>query len=651
MNKCSIELAHMSKQIESQTFLFNDVNFTFEFGNFYLVKAKSGLGKTTLLTMLGGLEKATSGEIYFHGIDLKSKPFSYLFTDYSCFKNLTGYENLYLISKNRVKIEDITKELGINKILNKKVSCYSKGEYARLAIARIVLEDKPIILLDEPTGNLDETNQKNVLNLLKRISKNKLIICVSHDLTDNDVINIGIQEKKLVFQTGKIYENELEIKNRQKWFIPVTYFFRFYKQIIKEVPIKLLISFVLLSSIFLCLTISTSLIPSSKQIKNILDSNEITFAEINSDFKDAYYYYLYDSIPCLVSKNNTFSISGKEYSLNDNEIYLNSAYELYQNEKIHNKAFVSFEKYSLLSKNIILEDLIENGVDLDLSTFPLIEQMLKINFLNIFHYKFLFEVDDTLSKNEFKLRCSEKDYFDLNYSLHSLISNSISVEKKSILGNYTEQLTLKEISFLNSVQQYEVELIVSSHLLNEIEKDYLEFYQKVYTLKRVASNDFFDQISLFDISVQGFNEDIEIFKQMHTVMVWSNIFLILLTIIIFVFLVFLVAGIKRVLKNDLLLLRIIGFSKVNQWFLLSSSLYIMIFLGFLVGNLVFFFTENYFTSFFLSFYNLKEFKYGLFSYHPTIVNLLIFLSIASIIGYVYSRQEKNLNTILKENKI
>lgn len=190
----SIKLEHINKKF-NDVVLLNNINYEFFSSNVYIIKAPSGSGKTTLLTILSNLEKPSSGKVVLNGFPQISNPFSYLFTDYQLFFELTGIENLLLVSKDKDKIYSFAKRLKIDLLLNKKVSTYSKGEAQRLGIIRIIMENKPILILDEPTGNLDEKNTQIVYDLLNEISTNKIIIIVTHDNTKQNLNTLCIEKK------------------------------------------------------------------------------------------------------------------------------------------------------------------------------------------------------------------------------------------------------------------------------------------------------------------------------------------------------------------------------------------------------------------------------------------------------------------------
>lgn len=178
------------------------INLSFEKGEFVAITGKSGSGKTTLLNVIGGLDEFDEGELYFEGNptshftkseweSYSSKNISFIFQNYNILESFTVLENIEFalttikdtkIRKERAK--EIAKKVGLFERLNIKGSKLSGGEKQRTVIARAIAKDSPIILADEPTGNLDSKNAQSILRLLKEISEDKLVIVVTHNYED-----------------------------------------------------------------------------------------------------------------------------------------------------------------------------------------------------------------------------------------------------------------------------------------------------------------------------------------------------------------------------------------------------------------------------------------------------------------------------------
>lgn len=173
----------------SSELVLSKVNQKFEIGKFYAIIGKSGAGKSTLLSLLAGLDKPGKGKILFKENDIEKDGYSnhrknnisLVFQSYNLIDYLTPLENVRLVNKNAS--ETILFELGLDKSqINRNVMKLSGGQQQRVAIARALVSDSPIILADEPTGNLDADTAGEIIEILKKLAKerNKCVIVVTH---------------------------------------------------------------------------------------------------------------------------------------------------------------------------------------------------------------------------------------------------------------------------------------------------------------------------------------------------------------------------------------------------------------------------------------------------------------------------------------
>lgn len=169
--------------------VLSSVNQKFELGQFYAIIGKSGTGKSTLLSLLAGLDKPKSGKILFEGEDIGKKGYSnhrknnisLVFQNYNLIDYLSPLENIRLV--NSKASEDILLELGLDKSqVKRNVMKLSGGQQQRVAIARALVSEAPVILADEPTGNLDDGTAGEIIDVLKKLAKerNKCVIVVTH---------------------------------------------------------------------------------------------------------------------------------------------------------------------------------------------------------------------------------------------------------------------------------------------------------------------------------------------------------------------------------------------------------------------------------------------------------------------------------------
>lgn len=206
----------------------SDVDFELESGEFVIILGASGAGKTTLLNLLGGMDKATGGQIVLDGNDItaldkrgltnyRRNDVGFVFQFYNLMPNLTALENVEIaveLRKDHFSPQQILKDVGLELCMNKFPAQLSGGEQQRVSIARAVAKNPKIILCDEPTGALDYVTGKKVLKLLYELSKDqkKLVIVVTHNSALKDMADKVIRIKSGRIESIEINENPLPIE-------------------------------------------------------------------------------------------------------------------------------------------------------------------------------------------------------------------------------------------------------------------------------------------------------------------------------------------------------------------------------------------------------------------------------------------------------
>ncbi|MGG3846216.1 putative ABC transport system ATP-binding protein [Aeribacillus composti] len=176
-------------------------SFSVKKGEIYVIEGKSGSGKSTFLSMIGGLEKPSNGRVFFENKSfyelndneqsrIRGESFGFIFQSFQLIPELTVKENIELpfnfvkaSNKNMLNVNELANELDISRHLSKKPNYLSGGEQQRVAIARALITCPKILFADEPTGNLDQETTKLVIKLLIKLSKkyNISLIIVTHE--------------------------------------------------------------------------------------------------------------------------------------------------------------------------------------------------------------------------------------------------------------------------------------------------------------------------------------------------------------------------------------------------------------------------------------------------------------------------------------
>ena len=225
------------------------INLDFEKGEFVAVTGKSGSGKSTLLNVISGMDTYEEGELFIEGNstshylqpdweEYRSKYISFIFQDYNIIESFTVLQNVELAlmhiedeKERRKRALELIDRVGMTSHVKHKGSKLSGGQKQRTVIARALAKDSPIILADEPTGNLDSKTSAEIIELLKEVSKDKLLIVVTHNYEevekyasrhirffdgavelDNVIFNPAVSE---VFSEKKVEEES--VSSSKKW--------------------------------------------------------------------------------------------------------------------------------------------------------------------------------------------------------------------------------------------------------------------------------------------------------------------------------------------------------------------------------------------------------------------------------------------------
>lgn len=204
--------------------VINDINLSLPETGLVVLLGPSGSGKTTLLNVLGGLDKVNSGVITFDDVEInkykakvwdeiRNRHVGYIFQNYNLLSSMTVYDNIALTlnmvgvtDKDEIdkRIDYILENIGMANYRKRRSSQLSGGQQQRVAIARALAKNPRVIIADEPTGNLDSKNTIDIMNIIKNISKNKLVVLVTHEKEIADFY----ADRVITLQDGVIVSDE-----------------------------------------------------------------------------------------------------------------------------------------------------------------------------------------------------------------------------------------------------------------------------------------------------------------------------------------------------------------------------------------------------------------------------------------------------------
>ena len=230
-----LELRNISKSYTTGNFTqqaLKDISLKFRKNEFVAILGPSGSGKTTMLNIVGGLDRYDSGDLIINGKstkEFKSKDWDsyrnncigFVFQSYNLISHISILENVEMgmtlsgksAKKRRKKALEVLEKVGLKEHAHKKPNQLSGGQMQRVAIARALANDPDIILADEPTGALDSKTSVQIMDLIKEIAKDKLVIMVTHnsELADNYANRIvKFKDGELISDSNPIKKNEKE---------------------------------------------------------------------------------------------------------------------------------------------------------------------------------------------------------------------------------------------------------------------------------------------------------------------------------------------------------------------------------------------------------------------------------------------------------
>lgn len=321
-----LELKNVSKFYYNKGMVstgFSKVSLKFNLGEFIAITGESGSGKSTLLNVISGLDSYEEGEMYINGEETshynerdyeeyRKRYVGNIFQNFNLVNSYTVYQNIELVlllnGKKKKDIKDkvieIIKQVDLYKYRNKKVSKLSGGQKQRVAIGRAIAMNTPIILADEPTGNLDKKSSESVLKLLHDLSKDKLVIVVTHNY---DQIEKYVT-RKITMHDGKVIKDEKIRDYENVTNVNLTDFsdIKWYNKVRLGVrnAFNIFPKFILIFTVYLF--ILTSIFFSYSSLKEIQHASDMAGTN--------YFFNNFSDKRIVIKKNDKTSISDEDYN-------------------------------------------------------------------------------------------------------------------------------------------------------------------------------------------------------------------------------------------------------------------------------------------------------------------------------------------------
>lgn len=457
-----IKLRDVSKSYGEENVL-KDVSIEFKENMLTSIVGISGSGKSTLLNLIGGLDNLSSGNIFFNNLNIsklndkqlneyRNKCIGFVFQDYMLVKDLSVIENVLLPcyingdSKDLAyeKANKVLKQVGLTDFINKLPNQLSGGQKQRVAIARAIVNNPKVLIADEPTGNLDSKNSKEIYELLNSLKKNRIVIIVTHDelitkysdcvlqIEDGTINNNNYVESNE--SAEKSEEFSLNKVNSLKLISLIKLAWRSFKsRKIKILPMIITLTIVLIGiNLVIAMDVGTK-----REIDNIG----------NNFFEQNYY---------IISSMESES---KEFYLNDRNVPLKDSEFAFLDNLPNNN--YTLKKYKDVSFNFEYND------DVILNT------KVKSILLNTFFEEKIFynNIIGIMPKNHNQIIISKEvaDKLDLDNNYESLIGQSIKIKSRDV--ERLVEISGVNLSFSADGKNYNY---ISNELITEIAQEVID---------------------------------------------------------------------------------------------------------------------------------------------------------------------------------
>ena len=443
---------------------FTKVNLELKIGEFVAITGESGSGKSTLLNVISGLDSYEEGEMYINGKetshysekdfeDYRRKYIANIFQSFNLINSYTVYQNVELVlllngyKKHKVKkkILDIIDQVGLTKFKNTKVSKLSGGQKQRVAIARAMVKDTPIIVADEPTGNLDSESAKEVIKILKNVAKGRLVIVVTHNIeqVEEYATRIIKMHDGRIIQNTEIKKIEEEPKIQESEYNNISIFNK-YRLGLRN-TFNIATKFLLLFAVFFF-------------ISSAILAEYASFQMSEAETEDDGYSMAFSDLSekrILINKNNRTAFTSEEY------------------DKIK----------ALPNVDYIMEDdvFVDSGISImkdDISLYGNVQDIE--NFKENVDYGRMPE-----NENEIILKIN-KDQFYVKERMDEILNKTFSILKSQGINAWSDEtvrdVTIVGIKTYEDKTNYVNKFYVSKDILNELRSDMNKNYSNIKIL-------------------------------------------------------------------------------------------------------------------------------------------------------------------------
>lgn len=559
--------------------ILNSFNYEFEDVGFYILKGRSGSGKTTLLNILAYQIKYDEGNItYPDSVRNIYKDITYITQDSCLFDDLTFEKNIELINKiqsnspNKEVIDNILTKLNIDSLKHSLVSTLSKGEKQRLSIAIALMNDSKVILADEITSAVDKENKEIILNLLKELSKDRLVILSTHD----DTIINSFNDCIIDFDNLKIYQYKVnnlnkEIRKDKKYQLNLSTRINISFNMLHKQKSRKLYSYVIFFLIMLMLSFSLNL--------NSINKNKIIVEDIKNN-----------NISYVLTQNMDKS---KLTNFKDNLHNVGNGIKLSQI-----KTDVSYDFY-VINTLVLDNTLDDNQIILTDYSLSLIKEYNILDFDDL---------NDTLGKN--------------------IKINNVGVTIKDVI--LTDYLSQDKDYIFNNLDCYYSLGYISSNLYNKInfDNDNYIYYIKLdnINIDELLVLIFEQDGNIFYKNYREVSNEIKTCENIKKSIYIMSIVLIVISIVLTSYITYIMY--LSNLKN-IKLLKVYGVNKLSIYLLFLLEFILTLIVSYILSTLT-----NIMITNILNTQILKFIKIGLFNISSNIIILLLVVIIILVSNFV-----------------